>query len=125
MFLYPQLYARYLSAKETPRGVLLVGTLSFPLQRPSLTPLFLVLPLITLSPFSFHPLTLSGPPGTGKTHWARTLAQITQASFFYANAAQFDELFLGRGAQRIRRLFDEAIQVPILILIRTPFLSSS
>eukprot|EP01122_Echinamoeba_exundans_P003694 TRINITY_DN1376_c0_g2_i3.p1 TRINITY_DN1376_c0_g2~~TRINITY_DN1376_c0_g2_i3.p1 ORF type:complete len:404 (+),score=101.09 TRINITY_DN1376_c0_g2_i3:320-1531(+) len=51
---------------------------------------------------------LSGPPGTGKTWFAKCLAQITHASFFYASASQFDEIYVGRGPQRIRALFAEA-----------------
>ena len=51
---------------------------------------------------------LSGPPGTGKTYFAKCLAQVTHASFFYASASQFDEIYVGRGPQRIRALFAEA-----------------
>jgi ATP-dependent 26S proteasome regulatory subunit len=55
-------------------------------------------------------ILLHGKPGTGKTHFARIIADLTQSEFFYASAAQFDEVFVGKGAQRIRNLFDEAQQ---------------
>jgi cell division protease FtsH len=51
---------------------------------------------------------LHGPPGTGKTYFAKIIATITHSAFLYASAAQFDEILVGRGAQRIRNLFDDA-----------------
>jgi cell division protease FtsH len=53
-------------------------------------------------------ILLYGKPGTGKTHFAKIIAELTESSFFYASASQFDELFIGRGAQRVRNLFDMA-----------------
>lgn len=53
-------------------------------------------------------IILNGPPGTGKTWFAKCLAQLSKASFFYASASQFDEIYVGRGPQRIRALFAEA-----------------
>jgi len=53
-------------------------------------------------------ILLHGKPGTGKTHFARMIAALTQSAFFYASASQFDEVFVGKGAQRIRNLFEEA-----------------
>lgn len=36
------------------------------------------------------------------------IAEITDAQFYYASASQFDELFVGKGAQRVRSLFETA-----------------
>jgi len=55
-------------------------------------------------------ILLHGLPGTGKTHFARMIAEVTDASFFYAAASQFDELFVGKGPQRVRNLFEQAQQ---------------
>jgi cell division protease FtsH len=51
---------------------------------------------------------LVGPPGTGKTHFAKLMAEMNDSEFFSAAATQFDEIFVGRGPQRVRRLFQEA-----------------
>jgi ATP-dependent Zn protease len=55
-------------------------------------------------------ILLHGPPGTGKTYFARIIASITNSKFLYASASQFDEIFVGRGAQRVRDLFEEAMK---------------
>ncbi|MFN8160275.1 MAG: AAA family ATPase [Solirubrobacterales bacterium] len=51
---------------------------------------------------------LFGPPGTGKTMLARAVAAQAGADFFAASGSSFVEMFVGRGAARIRRLFKEA-----------------
>ncbi|PSC74189.1 ATP-dependent zinc metalloprotease [Micractinium conductrix] len=51
---------------------------------------------------------LSGPPGTGKTLLARAVAGEAGVPFFAVSASEFVELFVGRGAARIRELFAEA-----------------
>eukprot|EP01125_Pyxidicula_operculata_P011282 TRINITY_DN368_c1_g1_i1.p1 TRINITY_DN368_c1_g1~~TRINITY_DN368_c1_g1_i1.p1 ORF type:complete len:374 (+),score=78.69 TRINITY_DN368_c1_g1_i1:148-1122(+) len=51
---------------------------------------------------------LHGLPGTGKTYFAKIIAELSGADFFCASASQFDEVFVGKGAQRIRALFDAA-----------------
>jgi cell division protease FtsH len=51
---------------------------------------------------------LYGPPGTGKTMLARAVAAQAGVSFFSASGSSFVEMFVGRGAARIRRLFKEA-----------------
>jgi cell division protease FtsH len=51
---------------------------------------------------------LYGPPGTGKTMLARAVAAQAGVDFFSASGSSFVEMFVGRGAARIRRLFKEA-----------------
>jgi len=51
---------------------------------------------------------LYGPPGTGKTMLARAVAGHAGVDFFAASGSSFVEMFVGRGAARIRRLFKEA-----------------
>ncbi len=51
---------------------------------------------------------LYGPPGTGKTMLARAVAAHAGVDFFAASGSSFVEMFVGRGAARIRRLFKEA-----------------
>jgi cell division protease FtsH len=51
---------------------------------------------------------LYGPPGTGKTMLARAVAAQAGVDFFSASGSSFVEMFVGRGAARIRRLFREA-----------------
>jgi cell division protease FtsH len=51
---------------------------------------------------------LYGPPGTGKTMLARAVAAQAKVDFYSASGSSFVEMFVGRGAARIRRLFKEA-----------------
>lgn len=51
---------------------------------------------------------LVGPPGTGKTLLARAVAGDAGVPFFSVSASEFVELFVGRGASRIRDLFNAA-----------------
>lgn len=51
---------------------------------------------------------LCGPPGTGKTLLARVIAGQMNLPFFYASGSDFVEMFVGRGAARIRELFARA-----------------
>ncbi|CAN8260653.1 unnamed protein product [Cochlearia groenlandica] len=51
---------------------------------------------------------LVGPPGTGKTLLARAVAGEAGVPFFSVSASEFVELFVGRGAARIRDLFSAA-----------------
>src|SRR3954471_22548168 len=53
-------------------------------------------------------ILLYGPPGTGKTMLARAVASHAGVDFFAASGSSFVEMFVGRGAARIRRLFKEA-----------------
>lgn len=59
-----------------------------------------------------------GPPGTGKTLLARAVAGEAGVPFFSASASEFVELFVGRGAARIRDLFNAARKcAPSIIFI--------
>lgn len=51
---------------------------------------------------------LCGPPGTGKTLLAKAVAGEAGVPFFSASASEFVEMFVGRGASRVRDLFREA-----------------
>ena len=51
---------------------------------------------------------LIGPPGTGKTLLAKAVAGEANVPFFSVAASEFVELFVGRGAARVRELFAEA-----------------
>merc|ERR1719253_970777 len=51
---------------------------------------------------------LSGPPGTGKTLLARAIAGEAGVPFIQASGSEFEEMFVGVGARRIRDLFGEA-----------------
>ncbi|XP_077158797.1 ATP-dependent zinc metalloprotease YME1L1 isoform X3 [Paroedura picta] len=53
-------------------------------------------------------ILLVGPPGTGKTLLARAVAGEADVPFYYASGSEFDEMFVGVGASRIRNLFKEA-----------------
>ncbi|XP_030631110.1 ATP-dependent zinc metalloprotease YME1L1b isoform X2 [Chanos chanos] len=61
---------------------------------------------------------LVGPPGTGKTLLARAVAGEADVPFYYASGSEFDEMFVGVGASRIRNLFREAkANAPCVIFI--------
>lgn len=61
---------------------------------------------------------LVGPPGTGKTLLARAVAGEAGVPFFTVSASEFVELFVGRGAARIRDLFSTARKcAPAIIFI--------
>lgn len=61
---------------------------------------------------------LLGQPGTGKTLLARAIAGEAGCNFIYCSGSDFDEMFVGMGARRVKQLFAEARkQQPCLIFI--------
>ena len=63
-------------------------------------------------------ILLVGPPGTGKTLLARAVAGEADVPFFSISGSDFVEMFVGRGAAKVRDLFKEANEkAPCIVFI--------
>jgi ATP-dependent metalloprotease len=51
---------------------------------------------------------LCGEPGTGKTLLGKAVAGEAHVPFYYKSGSEFDEIFVGLGASRVRNMFKEA-----------------
>ncbi|MGF7185754.1 ATP-dependent metalloprotease FtsH [Desulfitispora alkaliphila] len=54
-------------------------------------------------------ILLTGPPGTGKTLLAKAAASYTDSTFLATSGSEFVEMYAGVGAQRVRKIFKEAV----------------
>ncbi|GAB2293970.1 ATP-dependent zinc metalloprotease FTSH 11, chloroplastic/mitochondrial [Dionaea muscipula] len=63
-------------------------------------------------------ILLTGAPGTGKTLLAKAIAGEAGVPFFYRAGSEFEEMFVGVGARRVRSLFQAAKKkAPCIIFI--------
>lgn len=63
-------------------------------------------------------ILLYGPPGTGKTMMAKAIAAEAKCAFYSLAGSDFVEMYVGRGASRVRELFKEAKKnAPAIIFI--------
>ncbi len=65
-----------------------------------------------------HGALLVGPPGTGKTLIAKAVAGEAGVPFFSISGSEFVEMFVGRGAAKVRDLFKQANEkAPCIVFI--------
>ena len=63
-------------------------------------------------------ILLVGPPGTGKTLLAKAVAGEAKVPFFSISGSEFVEMFVGRGAARVRDLFKQSKEkAPCIVFI--------
>tara|TARA_B100000902_G_C27319999_1_gene923739 strand:+ start:1581 stop:3335 length:1755 start_codon:yes stop_codon:yes gene_type:complete len=59
-----------------------------------------------------------GPPGTGKTLIAKAIAQECKTEFIHVSGSSFNEIYVGVGQSRVRKLFEKARKMkPCIIFI--------
>ncbi|GER46697.1 ATP-dependent zinc metalloprotease FtsH [Striga asiatica] len=64
-------------------------------------------------------ILLTGSPGTGKTLLAKAIAGEAGVPFFYRAGSEFEEMFVGVGARRVRSLFQAAKKKGIIVMAAT------
>ncbi|KAJ6677278.1 METALLOPROTEASE M41 FTSH [Salix viminalis] len=64
-------------------------------------------------------ILLTGAPGTGKTLLAKAIAGEAGVPFFYRAGSEFEEMFVGVGARRVRSLFQAAKKKGIILMAAT------
>lgn len=63
-------------------------------------------------------MLIEGPPGVGKTMLARACAATAGVPLLYCSGSDFVEMFVGRGAARVRKTFERASKIaPCIIFI--------
>ena len=73
---------------------------------------------LNLPPPPTSPQLKNSPPGTGKTLLAKAVAGEAGVPFFYASGSEFEEMFVGVGARRVRDLFAAARKAaPCIVFI--------